>query len=199
MENRNEIKPYLEYTNEEENQFFHVGDRIICRTKDEKRYIGRIAVICKYQESEETEPEDVIYLNTAQNKMSYSGEIIKIADITYICENPINNLQGYPHIEEKQDQSRFINMIVALGYDRETAEAVYGNMKGITNLHNIPLSSALAIAIQEAGICTDGMCQDELIKIAGKAKGRMIETLQSINDIVKQSWENEIATRDEKQ
>lgn len=64
MENRNEIKPYLEYTNEEENQFFHVGDRIICRTKDEKRYIGRIAVICKYQESEETEPEDVIYLNT---------------------------------------------------------------------------------------------------------------------------------------
>lgn len=197
MENRNEIKPYLEYTNEEGKQFFYVGDHIICRTEDERRYIGRIVTICRYQESEGTEPEGVIYLNTSQNKMSYSGEIIKIADITYICKNP-GNLHSYPYIDKKQDQSRFINMIVALGHGEENAEIMYRHMKELIALYNIPLSSILSSAIQEIGLCNDGMCQNELIEIADKAMRKMLEVLQSVTDSIKESWENK-ALQDEKQ
>ena len=90
-------------------------------------------------------------------------------------------------------------MIVTLGHDEEKAEIMYRHMKELIALYNIPLSSILSSAIQEIDLCTNGMCQNELIEIANKVMGIMIEGLQSVTAIIRESWENKIASQDEEQ
>lgn len=196
MENKKESRPVLKYTNEDEEQSLFGGDHIICRTKDGERYIGRIVTICRYRENKETEPEDVIYLNTSQNKMSYSGEIIKVADITYICKIPANHLFGYPHIDEKQDKSVFINMIVGLGYDEKIARDMHENIKELIALYNVPLSSILSIVIHEIGQDKGGWSQNELINIYNKLIGTMVKVFQDSNDSLRKRMEESISFQD---
>lgn len=198
MENKREIKPVLEYTNDAGMQEFREGDAVICFAKS-KVYRGTIVAFCDYKENEDADSQCSVYLDTSKNSMSRSCEIINIADITYICGVPMGGLAGYPKTNEKLDRDNFINMIVALGYDREYAEIMYRHMEELIALYNIPLSSILASAIQEVNLCTEGMCQDELIKILYNFMDIMVERFQSVTDIVRESWKNEIASRDEKQ
>lgn len=197
MEKR-KIKPVLEYTNEAGTQFFGEGDAVICFTEN-KRYTGTIVAFSNYKENENADPQCSVYLDTSKNSMSRSCEIINIADITYMCGVPTGNMAGYPKTNENLDRDNFINMIVALGYDKENAEIMYRHMEELIALYNIPLSSILASAIQEVNLCTEGMCQDELIKILYNFMDIMVERFQSVTDIVRESWRNEIASRDEKQ
>lgn len=198
MENKKRIKPVLEYTNEEGTHFFGEGDAVICFTES-KRYAGTIVAFSNYKESEDVEPQCSIYLDTSKSNMSRSCEIINISDITYMCNATTGNMVGYPKTNEILDRDKFVEMIVGLGYDKEKAKIMYDFMKKMINLYNLPLSSVLSDAIQEVDLCTDGMCQDELIEIADKGMNIMVEVLQSITDSIRESWENKIASQNEEQ
>lgn len=198
MENKKRIKPFLEYTNEEGTQFFGEGDAVICFTES-KRYMGTIVAFSNYKESEDAEPQCSVYLDTSKNNMSRSCEIINISDITYMCNAATGNMVGYPKTNEILDRDKFVEMIVGLGYDKEKAKIMYESIKDMMKLYNIPLSSILSSAIQEIGLCKDGMCQDELIEISDKVMKIMVEVCQSVTDIIKESWRNKIASQDGKQ
>lgn len=192
MENKKRIEPVLEYTNEESTQFFGEGDAVICFTES-KRYTGTIVAFSNYKENEDAEPQCSVYLDTSKNNMSRTCEIINISDITYMCNATMGNRVGYPQINEQQDKSNFISMIVALGYDREYAGNMYKNMKNIVNLYNLPLSVILTSAIQEVNLCTDDNFQKKPIEILYKFMDRMVKRFQTATDIVRESWKNKIA------
>ncbi|MDE7288421.1 MAG: hypothetical protein K2N71_02815, partial [Oscillospiraceae bacterium] len=74
------------------------------------------------------DPQCSVYIDTSKNKIR-SCEIIKIADITYMCGVTRADLVGYPRTNENLDRSNFTDMIVGLGYDKEKAEFMYDGMK----------------------------------------------------------------------
>lgn len=66
---------------------FVVGDEIACCAGEDRKYIGTINNIGNYQENTDSEDDKLaIYLNTSKSNVSYSGEIIKLEDITYISK-----------------------------------------------------------------------------------------------------------------
>ncbi len=85
-----ELGAYIKFTDVDgTNKTFFEGDEVICCVGTEKRYVGRIVQIGNYQEDEETDSELAIHLDTSVSKTSYSGEVVKFADITYICKKPL--------------------------------------------------------------------------------------------------------------
>ncbi len=186
MEYKKENRPTLEYTNGDGTQTFSEGDDVICAVKDGRRYVGRIAVIGRYQENEETEPEIAICIHVPKGKTSYHGEIIKVADITQICENPTEDSYEYLKGDKEQDRSNFISMIVGLGYSEEKAKFVYESMRDIINIYNIPLSCALGNAIRLTDLSADGACQEELIEVSDRLLKIMVRLLDAVNNSVKE-------------
>ena len=83
-----ELSASLKLKNEDGTyEYFVVGDEIACCAGESRKYIGTINNIWNYQEDTDSESDELaIYLNTSKSKMSYSGEIIKIDDITYISK-----------------------------------------------------------------------------------------------------------------
>lgn len=139
MQCKKEIESISGHTNEEGEQVFTEGDNVICRVKDGRRYMGMIAMICRYRENADEDLQHVIYLNTSQNKMSYSGMIIKTADIAHICKMSVNGALEYPQMDESLDREDFTNMIVGLGHHKEKAETIYGSMRELIALYNVHL------------------------------------------------------------
>ena len=199
MEYKKQIKPTLESTNADGTHIYNEGDDVICAVKDGRRYIGRIAAIGKYQENEETEPEDVICIHVPEGKTSYHGEIIKVADIAQICRNPAIDSYEYLKADEEQDRSNFISMIVGLGYSEEQGKITYDGMRDIIDIYNIPLSFVLGNAIRFADLSVGGACQEELIEIGNKFMGIMVELFDAITASLRKSVEKAIAPQDGKQ
>ena len=199
MEYKKETKATLEYKNVDGTHICNEGDDVICAVKDGRRYIGRIAAIGKYQENEETEPEDVICIHMPKGKTSYNGEIIKVADIAQICGNPAIDSYEYLKADKEQDRSNFISMIVGLGYSEEKAEFIYDSLKDIINIYNIPLSCALGDAVRLANLSVDGTCQEELIEITNKLLDIVVNLLDAINKSVRERVKECIASQDGKQ
>lgn len=197
MENKKEIKPFLEYTNGEERQFFHEGDSVICFTKS-KICKGTIVAYSNYKENEDADPQCSVYLDTSKNGMSRSCEIINVADITYMCKNSAGDLFGCLSMDEKQDESRFINMIRALGHDKEKAEVMYEYMKKIISLYNISLSIMLANVIQGADLNVNEKNEEELIDISNKLFGVVAGVFQSITNVIKETRLPGIGSEDAK-
>lgn len=185
MESKKEIRPVLKYTNEKGTQIFNEGDDIICRIEDGKRYTGRIIAFGGCRESEETEPEYVIYLNTSNNQMNCSGEMIKVADIVYMRKVVAGDKLDYPKENESLDRDNFIDMIIGLGYDKGKAEFMYEHMKEFISLYNIPLSAILPYAIQETGLSADGKSIEEFINISNRLLDIMAHMFQSVTDVIK--------------
>ena len=196
MEYKKQIKPTLEYTNADGTHICNEGDDVICAVKDGRRYIGRIAAIGKYQENEETEPEDVICIHVPEGKTSYHGEIVKIADITQICGNPAIDSYEYLKADKEQDRNNFISMIVGLGYSEEKAKIAYESMRDIINIYNIPLSCALGGAIRLANLSMDGACQEELIEVSNRLLDIVVKQLDAVNNSVKERVKENIASQD---
>ena len=199
MEYKKETKATLEHKNVDGTHICNEGDDVICAVKDGRRYIGRIAAIGKYQENEETEPEDVICIHMPKGKTSYNGEIIKVADIAQICGNPAIDSYAYLKADKEQDRSNFISMIVGLGYSEEKAEFIYDSLKDIINIYNIPLSCALGDAVRLANLSVDGTCQEELIEITNKLLDIVVNLLDAINKSVRERVKEYIASQDGKQ
>lgn len=68
---------------------FTEGDEVICCVGENDRYEGKISRIGYYQEDDEAEAELAMYIDTSTSKTSRSGEVVRLADITYICKNPL--------------------------------------------------------------------------------------------------------------
>lgn len=185
MENKKETKPYLEYTNEEGRETFCEGDTVICFTKN-KICKGTIVAYSNYKEYEDADPQCSVYLDTSKNGMSRSCEIINIADITYMCKNTADDLLGRSRIDEKQDEIRFIHMIMALGHDKEKAEIIYEHMKKLISLYNISLSIMLADVIQGTDLSVDERNEEGLVDISNKLLEGVAKVLQSITDTIKE-------------
>lgn len=181
MEDRKEIKPVLEYTNDTGTQGFKEGDVVICFTES-KRYIGTIVAFGNYIESGGTDLQGSLYLDTSKNGMSRSCEVIKMADITYMCKVPASDLFDYPQTNEALDREVFTNMIVGLGYDKEKAEIMYESMREFIALYNIPLSIILYGVAWETMMSADEVCQEGLIEINKKLMARMVQMFQTITD-----------------
>lgn len=199
MQYKKEIKPTLEYKNVDGTHICNEGDDVICAVKDGRRYIGRIAAIGKYQENEETEPEDVICIHMPKGKTSYNGEIIKVADIAQICGNPTIDSYEYLRADKEQDRSNFISMIIGLGYSEEKAKIAYECIRDILDIYNIPLSCALGGAIRLANLSVDGACQEELIEVSNRLLDIVVNLLDAVNNSVRKRVKEYIASQDGKQ
>lgn len=196
MQCQKEIKATLEYTTSDGVQIINERDDVICAVKDGRRYVGRIAMIGRYQENEETEPEDVICIHIPKGKTSYHGEIIKVADIVQICRNPAIDSYEYLKEDKEQDRSNFKSMIVGLGYSEEKAEIIYESLKDIINIYNVPLSPFLGNAIRTADLSMDGACQEELIEVSNKVLGALVEMFDATTDLMKEKMREYIDSQD---
>ncbi len=195
MEYKKENRPVLKYTNGAYEQGFRQGDAVICFTEG-KRHIGTIVAFGKYIEGEGADSQGSLYLDTSKNGMSRSCEVIKMADITYMCKVPASDLFDYPQTNEALDREFFMNMLVGLGYDKERAEIMYESMREFIVLYNIPLSTILYGAVQEAMMNADEACQDGLIEINKKFMARVVQMFQAITDSLRRSVEKAIASQD---
>ena len=199
MQYKKEIKPTLEYKNVDGTHICNEGDDVSCTVRDGRRYIGRISAIGRYQENEETEPENAICIHMPKGKTSYHGEIIKVADIAQICRNPAIDSYEYLKADKEQDRSNFISMIVGLGYSEEKAKIAYESIRDILDIYNIPLSCALGDAIRLANLSVDGTSQEELIEITNKLLDIVVNLLDAINKSVRERVKECIASQDGKQ
>lgn len=196
MEYKYEIKPALVFTTGETTQVFHEGDAVICRTGNGRRYIGKIAMIGKYQEDEESEPQYAICIHTSKNRASYSGEIIKTTDIEYMCTFLSNDLLEYSRIDEKIDRDNFIKMLVGLGHDESKAKIIYESMKDLKEIYsNIQLSTVLASIIQEVNLSADRNKQDELVGISSILMWQVGELFQGITNNIREKQNEWIAAQ----
>ena len=119
-----------------------------------------------------------------------------MADITYMCKVPASDLFDCPQTNEALDREFFMNMLVGLGYDKERAEIMYESMREFIVLYNIPLSTILYGAVQEAMMNADEACQDGLIEINKKFMARVVQMFQAITDSLRRSVEKAIASQD---
>lgn len=168
-------------------------DDILCCTKDGKRYLGKICCIGNYKENKESEPEKVICINMLNGNIDSSIKIIKIADIMHICKIPLNDIMGFPVIDEERDKSNFINILVGVGFHKEGAEIIYESMREIVKLYNIPFVPILWDAISEIDVSNIDESEEERRNIINRCMTMMIGICQSTTDYLKEKLKNEIS------
>ena len=142
-----EIKPNISFTDNDTTTTFYEGDNVICCNGDEERYTGKIIAIGNYKETEDSEPYEVICIDTSKSARSYSSEIVKTSDITYICKNPLANEAIEPMSKEESDKKTFCGMLIGLGYDEKQVENLWKNAKKIMKIYNIPVTKMAACTV----------------------------------------------------
>lgn len=143
-----ETKQHISFTdNEGITTTFYEGDNVICCIGDNERYTGKIIAIGSWKETEEAEPYEVICVDTSKSARSYSSEIIKTDDITYICKNPLADELIEPMSKEESDKKTFCGMLIGLGYDEKQVENLWGNTKKIMKIYNIPVTKMTACTV----------------------------------------------------
>lgn len=80
----------IKFTDEDGTQVFHEGSPVVCYAGNGNVFAGKITSIGTYRKNQNAEPEQVICLDTSRSEMSYSGEIIRVKDITYISRYPLD-------------------------------------------------------------------------------------------------------------
>lgn len=142
-----ETKQYINFMDKGENTTFSVGDNVICCVGDDERYIGKIIGIGNWKETEDSETYEVICIDTSKSARSYSSEIIKTDDITYICKNPLADEPYIPMNKEEMDKKTYCSMLIGLGYDRNKVENLWDNAKKIMKIYDIPVTKMTACTV----------------------------------------------------
>ena len=142
-----ETKQHINLTDKGVTTTFYEGDNIICRVGDKERYKGKIIGIGNWKETEDSEPYEVICIDTSKSARSYSGEIIKTSDITYICKNPLTDEIIEPMSKEESDKKTFCGMLIGLGYDEKQVENLWGNTNKLMKIYNIPVTKMIACTV----------------------------------------------------
>lgn len=176
-----EVKAHISFTDEGVTTTFYEGDNVICCVGDEERHIGKIAGIGTWKETEDTEPYQVVCIDTSKNPRSYSSEFIKVEDITYICKNPLVDEKLPINIEES-DKRTFISMMVGLGYDEKLIEIYWDKMQKIMQVFNIPVDKALACTFYSlANNCSIEVPLKELCGVDIGEMEKLIDNLENAN------------------
>lgn len=142
-----ETKGYINFTDEGITTTFNEGDNVICCVGNEKRYVGKITAIGTWKENEYTDPYQVICIDTSKSAKSYSSEIIKVNDITYICKNPLADKIEPQMSKTESDKKTYISMLVGLGYEPSKVEKAWVSMEKVMNNFDIPVDKALACSL----------------------------------------------------
>lgn len=70
--------------NEGKSHIINEGDIICCRTESGNSYVGEFINIVKWQENDNSEPYDMVLINTSDGSGTYSYTVIKVVDIVNI-------------------------------------------------------------------------------------------------------------------
>lgn len=155
-----ETEVSIKYTDESDTYHFFVGDEVMCCMKG-KRYVGRITFIGNYRESEYTEIQPVIYLDTSGNSMIRSEEMVKLKDVTFICKNPF--MDGTAPFRENEE---FIKSLIDKGFSKEKAEAVSDGISAAIILSSTPVIKATSYAVNAVDNIENGEMSGEELKDA---------------------------------
>lgn len=142
-----ETRGHINFTDEGVTTTFNEGDNVICCVGDEERHIGKITAIGSWKENEDAEPYQVICIDTSKSAKSYSSEIIKVDDITYICKNPLADNIEPPMSKKEADKKTYVSMLVGLGYDKALVEKAWTSMEKVMDCFDIPVDKALACSL----------------------------------------------------
>lgn len=180
MEYNIEIGANIKFTDENGTRTFVEGDNVICCRGEKERYVGKITCIGVYREDESSEPEQAICIDTSKSKTSYSSEVIKVKDITYICKNILDDKNNIPLTKEEQDKKTFIGLLTGLGYkDKAKVENVYDHMKNVMATYDIPFEKAVACTIYAlSNNCSIEVPLKEMCGVDIKEIERMIPKLE---------------------
>lgn len=144
-----EVGTNIRYTDETGTYYLFEGDKVICHV-GEKVYNGTISCIGIYKEEPDSEPQQVIYMDTFKSRTSMSRDMIKLNDITGICKNPFSHDR-----ESVSGEQKFVDMFMERGYSRERAKTVYDRMSDAVIFYNIPVVKAAAYAMQAIRYVSD--------------------------------------------
>lgn len=142
-----ETKGHINFTDDGVTTTFNEGDNVICCVGDEERHVGKITAIGSWKENEDTEPYQVVCIDTSKNARSYSSEVIKVDDITYICKNPLKEKLDPPMSKKEADKKTYVGMLVGLGYEPKKVEKAWNSMEKVMDIYDIPVDKALACSI----------------------------------------------------
>ena len=137
----------VSFTDEGETTTFYEGDEVICCIGNDKRYVGKINAVGYWKDSEEDEPYEVISINTSKGDRSYSTEVIKVDEITYMCKNPLKDSIEPALSKEEMDKKTFVSMLVNLGYEKSAVETLWEKMQKSMKYFDIPVEKALACTL----------------------------------------------------
>lgn len=147
MELKNvELGTNIKFTDETGTHYFAEGDNVICIVGD-KRYTGTITCVGTYKDDEQEFLAFSLNTSDKNRPFSYSSEIIKVDDITYICKNPLAD--DIPEMtDEERDKKTFCTVLKNVtGGNDKAVENVYDKMKNVMELFDIPLDKAIACSI----------------------------------------------------
>lgn len=142
-----DTKPHINFKDEGVTTIFYEGDSVICCIGSEEKYEGKIIGIGNWKESDESESFEVICIDTSKNSRSYSHEIIKIKDITYICKNPLAEESNTVMSKEEMDKKTYCGMLIGLGYDKDKVENLWDKAKKAMKIYNIPVTKMTACTV----------------------------------------------------
>jgi hypothetical protein len=138
MEIKTDLEESIKFTDDSgTTNYFSIGDDVICCVGD-KRHTGKITQIGYFNEDNE-EPEKALYIDTSTSKTSYSGEIVKLKDITYIVKNPLSDIATTNFTQEELEKNTFVTMLTSIGYDKQKVENLYVMAQKLMKQFNIPI------------------------------------------------------------
>lgn len=92
----------IKFTDKDGTHMFNEGDNVVCHVGEGNAFVGKIIFIGICRQDNGGEAERVICLDTSKSRTSYSCEIIKLEDITYICTCPLYGANGFPDVEKAE-------------------------------------------------------------------------------------------------
>lgn len=142
-----EAKQYVEFTYEGVTEKFYEGDKVICRT-DDKEYTGIVKDIGVFRETEDSEPVTVICIDTSKSAWSYSSEIIKVDDVTFICKDFLADADIDDSMtDEEMKKNTYISLFVGMGYDRTKVENMWANVDKLMKQFDLPFEKVMSCVI----------------------------------------------------
>ena len=175
-----ETRGHINFTDEGVTTTFNEGDNVICCVGDEERHVGKITAIGSWKENEDTEPYQVVCIDTSKNARSYSSEVIKVDDITYICKNPLKDKLEPPMSKKEADKKTYVSMLVGLGYEPSKVEKAWASMEKVMDIYNIPVDKALACSLYSiANQCSIFEPMKEICGVDIKEMEKLVDNLEN--------------------
>ncbi len=132
----------LKCTDETGGYYFYEGDKVICYVGD-KVYNGTISWIGTYKENADSEPQQLITIDTFKSRTNMSRDMIKVEDITYISKNPF-----YDNEKKYSAEQDILDTLIKKGYSQEQAKAIRDRMSDATMFYFMPYTKATTYAIE---------------------------------------------------